>query len=195
MKTVNISEITALSKEVAEKRAKEEASYDLNYECHLVPVYVVVKTDSSGRIASYSSPSNIPMGHFLEEANKEQEKVEELKNVVKTINGWVQVKNSFVKKVGEGVYDVIRLENGDEFIHYDSYSKVDLNTVTKDTFSQYGNYNEYLKEKTEEEKAIYTAFLGLNYHSTYGCESEEEVNIYLKEDGVIPQEETFKMGI
>lgn len=193
MKKVSIEGITAMSKEEAQKRAEIEKDYDLNYQCHLVPVYVVVKTNKEGRISSYSSPTNIPMGYFLDEAITEQKPANSLENAVKTLNGWVQVKNSFVKKVGEGVYDVIRLENNDELILYDTYYKVNLNTVTKDTFSKYGDYKEYLREKTEEEKAIYTAFLGLNHDSTCGCDNEEEVNIYLKEDGVIPKEETFKL--
>jgi hypothetical protein len=66
MKKVTIEEITALSKQEAEKRASEE--YDRKYECHLVPVYVVVKTDREGRISSYTHPSTVPMGSFLEEA-------------------------------------------------------------------------------------------------------------------------------
>jgi hypothetical protein len=118
-------------------------------------------------------------------------------NMVKTINGWVQVRNNFVRKVGENVYHVIRLENSEtqECTHVDIYYKVNLNDVTKDTFSRHGEYTEYLNEKTDEEKAVYTANFGLNYDESFPCDNNNEITNTLVEDNVIPKGEIFKIAL
>ena len=63
MREMTIEEITESTKKEAEINADLE--YDKKYTTHLVPVYVVVKTDQEGRISSHTYPSSIPMGVIL----------------------------------------------------------------------------------------------------------------------------------
>lgn len=60
MKQITIEEITQVTKEEAERKAREE--YDIKYKSHLVPIYIVVRTDEEGRISSHTYPSCVPMG-------------------------------------------------------------------------------------------------------------------------------------
>lgn len=113
-----------------------------------------------------------------------------MKNTIKTIDGWVQVKNSFVKKVGENLFDVVRIEdsdNGSGNIYYENYNKVSLNDATEEIISRHGNYAHFLKLKTDEEKIAYTAFSGFNPCESSACESYEEITNILQEDGVIDE--------
>ena len=114
---------------------------------------------------------------------------------MKTINGWVQLGNCFVKKIDEKLYDVVRLEDGEEHSYYEVYDGVNLNCVPENTFSVYGSYEDYLQEKTDEQKAIYLAFFGSNYTSSYTCDSDEEITNILIEDKVIPEGESFKFSL
>jgi len=63
---MSIEEITNMTKEEAEKTALLE--HDVNYETHLVPIYIVVKTDKEGRVSRHTYPSCVPMGVTLSEA-------------------------------------------------------------------------------------------------------------------------------
>lgn len=68
MNKITLEEITEMTKKEAEIRASE--SIETDYTTHLVPVYVVIKTNKEGRIGSYTSPCGIPMGNFLVEGKE-----------------------------------------------------------------------------------------------------------------------------
>lgn len=107
--------------------------------------------------------------------------------MVKTINEWVQVGSSFVKDLENGVYEIVRIEQSNtnsDNIYYDYYT-VAINNVSEETFSNHGDYNEYLALETIEEKVAYAAFHGHNSSTGYTLEDYTEVTNCLQEDGII----------
>lgn len=118
--------------------------------------------------------------------------------MVKTINGWLQIKNGngFVKKVGEDLFDVVRIEDSNdssENIYYENYDLVNLKDATEKTISRHGDYDHFLKLKTDEEKVIYLAFSGYNPSQSCTCQSYEQITNILQEEGVIAKGETLPL--
>lgn len=111
--------------------------------------------------------------------------------LVKIINGWIRFCDNFVKKLEDDVYAVIRIVDADEYTYYETYEKVRTQNVSTQTFSTYGSYDEYLEQKTLEEKAIYIATFGMTYDASYTIREDEEISSVLVDDGVIASNDIF----
>lgn len=113
--------------------------------------------------------------------------------IVQKENGWVQVGDSaFAKKIADNLFEVIRIETNNE-IHLDFYNRVRVSSIKAEDIGEYGDYNEFLKLGTDEEKAAYLAFVAYTYDHTVICENVEEAKSILEEENVIVKGEALTL--
>lgn len=104
-------------------------------------------------------------------------------------NGWYKIgEHGFAKKIGDNMFEIIRIEIYEDYVNLTIQEKVDLSNVDEDLLKIYGDFKKYLKAKDPLEKSFLASYSMLN-DSIHGCEDKQEVKEFLFEKGVIDDNE------
>lgn len=106
---------------------------------------------------------------------------------------WVLVnEHGFVRQLEENIFEVVRINDADAYVHVEFYDKVNIKKVRKKDFKHYGDLNEYLQKKTLLEKAMYLAVFGRVYDTSITCLYSKEITDILIAEGVIRENQKYE---
>ncbi|WP_046173478.1 hypothetical protein [Domibacillus indicus] len=111
--------------------------------------------------------------------------------IIQKRNGWYQAGHHFAKGVEPSVYTVIHVGTAKGKPYVQWYDSVNIADAVPDFFRQKGSYEEYIKQQSDIEKAIYLTVHSLDFDSCVTCRSHNEVREILIEESVLSEEDVF----